>query len=177
MILAGDSAGGNIILALPLEALREDQEETKEVSDALPGTSNPHPVALMAISPSTDLRRTNPAIKTVEPYDPILTITFIESTARAWAGNWDPCDPKISPLRADVSLLAMARIKVHGVTGRYDILAPDAMLFRDKCGREGVSGQWLDWDKQMHCFLLAWPYGVPEGREAVGWMVDVLRKE
>jgi hypothetical protein len=29
----------------------------------------------------------------------------------------------------------------------------------------------------MHCWLLTWPYGVPEGREAVGWVVDVLEKE
>ncbi|KAF1996987.1 alpha/beta-hydrolase [Amniculicola lignicola CBS 123094] len=174
VILAGDSSGGNVILSLALEALRED-EFAKESGV---GEKNiPHPVAIMAICPSTDLTRSNPDIEKLMGCDPILTPDFIKSTAKAWQGDMDPADRKISPINADVSLLAKAGVHVHGVTGGHDILGPDAIVFRKKCEEAGVKGEWLEWEKQMHCFVLTWPYGVPEGREALGWIVDVLKKE
>ncbi|OCL14362.1 alpha/beta-hydrolase [Glonium stellatum] len=177
VILVGDSSGGNIILSLTLEALREDQEKVEEIGGTLRGSPRPYPTALMVISPSTDLRRTNTTIKTIEPLDPFLTPTFITSTARAWSGDWDPYDSKLSPLQADVSLLTKVGVKVHGIIGGYDILSPDAVKFRDKCAQEGVYGRWLEWDKQMHCFILTWSYGIPEANEAVSWMIDVLKYE
>lgn len=161
VILAGDSAGGNIILCITLELLRQDENATC-------------PVALMAISPSTDLRRCNPEIPIVEKHDPILRVPFIQSTARRWRGDWDASDPRVSPLLAEVTPFAQRNIKVNGLFGRYDVLYPDALLFRNKLAEAGVSGEWLDWDKQMHVFPLAWSFGLPESVEAKEWMVDVL---
>jgi acetyl esterase/lipase len=174
VILAGDSSGGNIVLSVVLEALREDDEQL------LAGTLEkpmPHCNAIMAISPSTDLTRSNPEIQKVMPRDPFLTPDFINQTAAAWKGDWDAKDPRISPIFADVGLLAKYGIRVHAVTGSYDILSPDALMFRERCEKERVSGEWLEWDKQMHCFPLTWCYGLHEGREAVGWIIDVLKKE
>ena len=171
VVLAGDSAGANVALAVTLEALRQDSDKSIE-SGPIP----PRPAALMLTCPSTDLTRSNPAIKQLSAVDPILTPIFIQATAKAWAGDWDRTDRRLSPLFGDVALLAHANVTVHGVTAGYDILHPDAVLFRDKCAKVGVRGEWLHWDRQMHCFLLAWPYGVPEGREAVGWMIGVLEQ-
>lgn len=175
VILAGDSSGGNIVLSLVLEALREDEESKAMIEGEQ--TNIPHPVAIMAISPSTDLTRSNPEIEKLKQFDPLLTPDFVKQTAKAWKGDWDATDRRISPISADVSLLAKRQIKVHGVTGGYDILAPDAVAFRKKCEENGVSGEWLEWEQQMHCFVLTWPYGLREGREGVGWMIDVLKKE
>ncbi|KAF2021263.1 alpha/beta-hydrolase [Aaosphaeria arxii CBS 175.79] len=178
VILAGDSSGGNIVLSLVLEALREDAMEAGgEISRDGKRSHTAHPTALMLVCPSTDLTRSNPDIEKLKHADPILTPDFIKETAGAWTGDWDPKDPRVSPLYADLSLLAKRGIKVHGVTGGYDILRPDAIMLREKLEKEGVHGEWLDWDKQMHCFVLTWPYGMREGREGVGWMVDVLKKE
>jgi len=163
VILAGDSAGGNIALCLPLAALSEDPD-------------GPCPTAIMTISASTDLRRHNPDIKVVEKHDPILRIPFINGTAKAWRGEWSPVDPRVSPLYADVSVLARRGIKVHGVAGRYDILGPDAVLFREKCNQAWVQGEWLDWEKQMHVFPLTWAYKLPEGVQSKDWILDVLRR-
>lgn len=163
VILAGDSAGGNIVLCLTLTALLEDPDCRV-------------PSALFVISPSTDLRRQNPDIQVVAKKDPILTIPFINATAQKWRADWDPCDPRISPLYADVSPLAKRGVDVHGVFGRYDILSPDALLFREKCNQAFVKGEWLDWEKQMHCFPLMWSFGLSEGKAAVRWMVDVLKR-
>jgi len=163
VILAGDSAGGNIALCLPLYALHQNPKSRV-------------PIAILVISPSTDLRRHNPDIKVIEKHDPILRIPFINHTAKKWRGEWDPTDPRVSPLYADVVPLARRGVQVHGIVGRYDILGPDAILMREKCNQVGVKGEWLDWEKQMHCFPLTWSFHLPEGVYAKNWMLDVLRR-
>ncbi|KAF2113835.1 alpha/beta hydrolase fold-domain-containing protein [Lophiotrema nucula] len=174
VILAGDSSGGNVALCLVLEALREDAERLGYDKVSIMDTS--HPAAIMAICPSTDLTRSNPDIERLKDDDPLLTPEFIKQTAAAWKGDWDATDRRISPINADISLLAMRGISVHGVTSGHDILRPDAIMFRERLEDAGVKGEWLDWDKQMHCFVLTWPYGVPEGREGTGWIIDMMRK-
>ena len=163
VILAGDSAGGNIVLCLTLAALAEDE-------------SAPAPKALLAISPSCDLQRNNPDMQAIEKHDPILRRPFIIETATKWRGEWDAADPRVTPNMADVTPLAQRGVKVHGVVGGYDMLYPDAVIFRDKCAQAGVEGEWLDWEKQMHCFPLAWLYKLPESVEAKDWILDVLRR-
>lgn len=162
-IFMGDSSGGNIILCLTMAALREDENARC-------------PTALMAVSPSVDLREINPAMKEVEKHDPILRLAFCLDNANKWRGDWSADDPRVTPLLAYVSLLAERGVQVHGAVGRYDILSPDAILFREKCVKAGVKGEWLDWDKQMHCFPLAWTYGLPESVTAKDWILDVLRR-
>ncbi|ORY01419.1 Alpha/Beta hydrolase protein [Clohesyomyces aquaticus] len=175
VVLAGDSSGANVVLSVVLEALREDEKQS--VDSTRHTRTRLHPLSLVAICPSTDLTRSNPDISKLASSDPILTPDFIKSTAEAWRGDWVASHQRISPINADVGLLRRYGVKCHGVTGGYDVLKPDALMFREKCKSEGVSGEWLEWERQMHCFLLTWPYGVKEGREAVGWLVEVLRRE
>lgn len=163
VVFVGDSSGGNIVLCLVLAALAEDANAKC-------------PVAVMVISPSSDLRETNPDIKKVEQHDPILRLPFTLENANKWRGEWAADDPHVTPLLADVELFAKRNVQVHGVVAGYDLLSPDAILFRDKCARAGVQGEWLEWDKQMHVFPLAWSYGLPESVEAKDWILDVLRR-
>ncbi|KAF7561814.1 hypothetical protein G7046_g2330 [Stylonectria norvegica] len=199
VIIAGDSSGGNIALCLVTWVLAK-----RELNDGIKP-----PVAIFAICPTTDLGHGTPGIKDVERFDPLLTLDFINSTARAWsrppgtkfdanaaelspaptssesvAGkivpennyqlDWTFNDPRVSPIRADLSPLVNHGIKVHGITASYDCLGPDAIVFREQCRRKGVQGEWLAWDKQMHCFPLAFNYGVKESKEAVDWMIEIL---
>lgn len=163
VLLVGDSAGGNIILSLVCSDLCTDPEA-------------PCPKAILAISPSTDMRRENERIKEVEKHDPILRVPFIKNSAKTWCGEWDPSDVRVSPLLADIEPLARRGVLVHGVTGLYDILSPDGILFREKCKENGVKGEWLEWDKQMHDFPLTFAYKLREGVEAKDWILDVLRR-
>lgn len=163
IVLMGDSSGGNIILCLAMTAIAEDANARC-------------PTALMAVSPSVDLREINPAIEEVEKHDPILRLSFCLDNANKWRGEWPTDDSRVTPLLADVSMLAKRGVKVNGVVGGYDILSPDAMLFRDKCAKSGVQGEWLEWDKQMHCFPLAWTYKLPESVVAKDWILDILRR-
>lgn len=171
IILVGDSSGANVVLSLVLEALREDFQAGHDLRQI------PHAVAIMAICPSTDLTRNNPDIHKIAPKDPFLTPDVIKATARAWYGDWDPADRRVSPINNDISLLAKRGIHVHGITAGCDVLSPDGIIFRDKCANRGVTGEWVHWEKQMHCFVLTMPYGLREANEGVQWIIDVLNKE
>jgi len=163
VIFAGDSSGGNIVLCLTMAALAESENARC-------------PTAVMAICPTADLREDNPEMEKIEKHDPVLTRPSSAEYAKKWRGEWSAEDPRVNPMTADVTLFAKRGVKVHGVVGGYDILSPDGKLFRDKCAAAGVSGEWLEWDKQMHCFPMAWGYGIPESVAGKDWMVDVLRR-
>jgi acetyl esterase/lipase len=169
-ILAGDSAGGNLILALPLEMLR-----AAGADPSIPPP--PMPAHIIAISPSVDLRRSNPAIPLLEPKDPLLRHKFVKATSETWRGDWDAYDTRLSPLLLPLHVLEALRdrgVQVHGLTGGYDILTPDALLFRERLIEAGVGGSWLHWERQMHVWPLAWRFGLRESREAKDWVVEVI---
>lgn len=186
VIFAGDSSGGNIAISLVTWLLSQHAE-----------TALPTPAALLGISPSTDLRHLDPELKQVENRDPLLTVPFITSTAQAWsaggssdaegtgvtrtaeintsdASAWSSADPRVSPVLADLEPLVRRGVKVHCVTGTDDILSVETHQFREKCDKVGVEGEWLEWEGQMHCFPLAFPYGLRESKEGVDWIVDLL---
>ncbi|EXJ73980.1 uncharacterized protein A1O5_02274 [Cladophialophora psammophila CBS 110553] len=94
-------------------------------------------------------------------------------------------DPSVSPLlNADTAFHALRarNVHVHGVLGTHDVLAPDGLEFMRKCQRLGVSGRWLVWEGQMHCFPLAGGGrggrpGIREGTEGREFLVSVLCRD
>lgn len=159
----GDSAGANIALSVPLCALGEE--------GAIPLRS------IFLISPVVDLRNINPDMKYVARSDPILSLTYVDDVAKNWAASWPRDDPGLSPLLADISVLKINYIKVHGITGGFDLLTPDVTLFQKKCQDIGIDGEWLEWDRQMHCFPLAWIYHLRESVKSKEWIIQVLDRD
>jgi acetyl esterase/lipase len=92
-----------------------------------------------------------------------------------WKGDWDLSDPRISPILADLRAFRRAGIKVDGLTGGHDVLTPDALLFRDKLAESGVKGDWLQWEKQVHCFPFLFSYHIAEGVAGKDWILVTLR--
>lgn len=171
-ILAGDSAGANLALALPLELLRSSLESRP--SGPLPQM----PAHIIVIGPSVDLRRSNPAIPLLERHDPILRHAFIKATSDVYRTSWPAEDTRCSPLLCSdevLQALAASGTQVHGVTGGYDILTPDGLLFRGRLEECGVKGSWLHWERQMHVFPLAFRWGLRESREGKDWILGVVR--
>ena len=160
---AGDSSGANITLSLVLSGLRE-----------FPALDPPKNILL--ISPVVDLTFTNPAIAEVEKNDPVLRRQIEIETGKLWAGSWDLHDPRLSPVYADLSNLRNSAVKVHGVVGTNDLLTPDAIKFRERCDEAGIEGEWLEWEKQMHCFPIAWRYHLPESMQGKDWIIDLLER-
>lgn len=140
----GDSAGGNVVLSLILHILKQG------------GKEGPVPHSIFVVSPCVDARNSNPQMKDVEPNDPILRVDFTGDVAAKWALGTDRSDPIVSPLLDDLEILATRNVRLDGVVGTYDVLAPDALLLLKKAQTAQLRGKWLVWERQMHCFPLAW---------------------
>jgi acetyl esterase/lipase len=194
--LMGDSAGGNIAISLGLWWAEHGRLETR-LNGATAHERSMGLRSIIAISPAVDLRNVNSRIWEVERHDPILNFEIIERAASAWSGsssftakkgpakpNTKPpttprTDPSISPLLSSASTfqaLAATETRLHGLVGTHDILSPDALLFKERCEQAGVCGEWLLWEGQMHCFVLAGVYGLPEGKEGIRFLEGVLRR-
>lgn len=163
LLLMGDSAGANIALSIAIQGVEEDP-------------MGPHASAVFAICPAVDLSHDNPESFAIDSKDPILRIKHVIDFANVWRADWDAKDPRISPLFADLTKLAGV-ITVHGITAGLDVLGPDGKKFREKCETSGVRGEWMNWEKQMHCFTMTWQYGFPESKKAMNWIVDVLLRQ
>ena len=166
VIFAGDSSGGNVALSLVLNVLADNPSARV-------------PASIFLVSPAVDLRNANPDIATAERADPLMSKKYIDWTASQWAGSdAERARPEHSPLLRDLGVLAKRAVRVDGIVGTADVLAPDALRLAHKCREQGVAGAWLQWEGQMHCFPLAFAYKVlPESNQAVQWMVERLKAE
>lgn len=107
VILTGDSAGGNLVLALVLK-LKEE------------GRLLPRGLALM--SPWTDLTSSGESFVTKAAVDPVLDKDYIDRMILAYAGGRDLKDPLISPLYGDFTGFPPTYIQV----GENEILLSDS---------------------------------------------------
>ena len=105
--LAGDSAGGGIVMALLLR-LREAGEE-------LPG-------AVALVSPWLDHGLRSPYLRTNARSDAMLSAEWLRSASRAYLGGTADVPAELRPLEADLAGLP----PVHVVAGAGEILVGDA---------------------------------------------------
>ena len=110
--LAGDSAGGNVVLCLGFLWAAEEAK-VAAVEDVLETQGVLSQV--LAISPACDMLNQNPAIVETDRFDPTLTKELIEDCAKGYVGHIDRKDPRVSPVYADLDVVRRAHLKVHGV--------------------------------------------------------------
>ena len=96
VVLAGDSAGGNMALVLCLRLRAEGR--------MLPG-------ALLLMSPWTDMTCSGESLTGRADIDPVLTPEYIYAVREAYAGGLDPAQPELSPLLADLAGLPPTLIR------------------------------------------------------------------
>ncbi|MGH9171167.1 MAG: alpha/beta hydrolase [Acidimicrobiales bacterium] len=148
IVVAGDSAGGGLALALALN-LRDQGME-------LPG-------ALVCLSPWTDLASTGDSIETNRSLD--VFIEPGESEAVAWYlgdGGADVKDPLVSPLYADYSGMPRLLIQV----GSHEVLLDDSTRVAEKAKAAGVDVTIEVWPEMQHVFQMV-VGTIPEAGEAV----------
>ncbi|MFC6013058.1 alpha/beta hydrolase fold domain-containing protein [Nocardia lasii] len=133
--LAGDSAGGQIVLSTALH-LRDQGHP------AVPRT--------IAISPALDLTLENPDIDTVLPRDPWLGRDGGLVFGRLWSGDLPMKDPLVSPLFGEFDGLGPITL----FTGTDDILNPDARLFAAKARAAGVDLDYVEEPGLVHVYPL-----------------------
>jgi acetyl esterase/lipase len=133
---AGDSAGGNLVLAAML-ALRE--------------RGLPLPVSAVLMSPWTDLAATGSSYVSRAEADPIHQRSMILALAKNYlGGQGDPYDPLVSPLYADLAGLPPLLIQV----GDRETVLDDAVMFADLARAAGVDVHLEVWDGMIHVFQM-----------------------
>lgn len=142
VIVAGDSAGGNLALCLTLKL--------KEEGRILPG-------GLVLLSPWTDLTASGKSYQSREAVDPILNREYLERMTDNYAAGQDLKDPYISPLFGDPAGFPPVYIQV----GDNEMLLSDSTSLYKKLRKTGVSagidvykGMWHVF--QMSPFKTAW---------------------
>ncbi len=114
ILIAGDSAGGNLALCITQRLLAEGR--------ALPK-------GLLLFSPWTDMTSDAPSYETYKDRDPILTKEYVLGAAKAYMGEGtDPKDPRFSPLFGELKGMPPVFIMV----GRNEILLDDSLRLKEK---------------------------------------------
>ena len=145
IVIAGDSAGANLTVAL-LCTLRDADE--------------PLPAAAVCISPMTDLALTGRNYHTQK--DALLTVEFARSMSSHYVGSQDVFNPLISPQYGD--LKGLPPLLIHA--GEDEILKIDAERLADKARHAGVDVILTVWPKMWHVWHILAPY-LPEAIQAI----------
>jgi acetyl esterase/lipase len=136
--VGGDSAGGNLTLAL-LIALRE--------------RGLPLPACGWLISPWSDLTASGATMQSKANVDPMISRPYLLELAQAFAGGRDFGDPLISPQFADLGGLPPLLIQV----GSDETLLDDAITLAGHAGAAGVAVTLEVWPDMIHAFPMFYP--------------------
>jgi len=148
IVIAGDSAGGNLALVTLLRARDRGV---------------PLPAASVLLSPWTDLTGSGASMRSNEKRDPMLPAHRIDDAARMYAPHHEPADPDVSPLFAD--LTGLPPLSVH--VGSTEILLDDSRRLVKRAQSHGVDATVTVWHRMPHVFPMFADF-IPEGRRALG---------
>lgn len=136
IILAGDSAGGNLALSLTLKL--------KEEGRLLPR-------GLVLMSPWTDLTSSGAAHQTKAEIDPVLNTGYLEEMIRNYASGENLEDPLISPLFGKYDGFPPTYIQVGG----NEILLDDSVALYEKLIKANVYAKLDTFEGMWHVFQMS----------------------
>jgi acetyl esterase/lipase len=137
LVIAGDSAGGGLALALLLL-----------VTSAVNDEPVPKPLAAVVMSPWADLALTGESMETRAKDDPMLTRDALNQAAQLYLGKEDRRDPRASPLYGEVAGLPPVMFHV----GEDEILLDDSRRFANRIEAAGGDAQLHIWEGMTHVF-------------------------
>lgn len=135
VIIAGDSAGGNLALTLVLK-LKEEKRLL--------------PRGLVLMSPWTDLTFSGASFQNKAEQDPVLNTKYLEEIRKYYADGQDYKNPFISPLFGDFKGFPPTYIQV----GENEILYSDAIRLHEKLLESNVSAHIDKYEKMWHVFQM-----------------------
>jgi|ThiBio_1000_plan_1041568.scaffolds.fasta_scaffold01386_3 acetyl esterase/lipase len=160
IVVAGESAGGNLTAALLLK-LRE--------------LGLPLPTGAYLLSPWLDMTQSGEAYERRAPYDPMLTRDALENCAIAYCSTGaSRTDPFVSPAKANLAGLPPLLIQV----GTDELLLSDSLDFARRAALEGLDVQLQVWRGMVHAWPLFHPMlptaGLGAIRKAGTWIAEKL---
>lgn len=150
IVVAGDSAGGNLTLTLLLK-LRD--------------SAAPLPAAAACLSPVTDLSRdhAHPELR-----DPLLSPRSMQLYTRSYVANHDARDPWISPVFGD--LCGLPPLLIH--VGEDEILRADALRITERAQAAGVDVRLEIAPRMWHVWQLF--LELPQARQSLEDLAEFL---
>ena len=134
VIIAGDSAGGNLALELALKLKEQGRAQ---------------PRGLLLFSPWTDMTASGKSYRTCKTLDPMLTMEYIAAVREAYTGpDADWSHPCYSPLFADLRGLPPVLVQV----GTNEILKSDSEQLVENLQKAGVYAQLEVYPECWHVF-------------------------
>jgi monoterpene epsilon-lactone hydrolase len=154
--VGGDSAGGNLTLAL-IERLRASGDDL--------------PACAWLLSPWTDLTMSGTTLHTKDAVDPLIHKAYLTELADAYAPPpVDRRDPLISPLFADLTGFPPILIQV----GSAETLLADATRLAETAGAADVGVTLEIWPHMIHAWPV-WNAGLEDGRRALASAGQFIR--
>jgi cation diffusion facilitator CzcD-associated flavoprotein CzcO/acetyl esterase/lipase len=159
MVVSGDSAGGNLALALMLR-LRDAGE--------------PLPAAAALFSPATDLAGESASMVENAGRDAMFRADGLHHLREAYLAGADPMQPLASPVRAD--LRGLPPLLVH--VGESELLRDDSVRLAQKARADDVPVQLRVWPVVPHVWQLIWqlPEAKASVREAAAFLHDAVTR-
>lgn len=145
LILAGDSAGGNLTLATLLRARDEGL---------------PLPRCAVTFSPTTDATCRLPSIDGNDRRDVMLTATMIRQAAKIYLNGTDPWTPWASPLHGDYRGLP----PLFFTTSESECLRDDCYAAVNKAREAGVTARLITRKAMPHVWPIFYPL-MPEAKK------------
>lgn len=157
VVVAGDSAGGNMALCLTL-ALKEQERLL--------------PKALILMSPWTDMSMSGKSYKENKDIDPMITDAYVRAVRAAYAGeDADWLSPKLSPLFGSLKGFPPTLVQV----GTHEILQSDSVRLRDRLVMAGAPCRLEVWKDMWHVFQMFPLRQAGEAMDSVGrFLLDLV---
>ena len=153
ILLAGDSAGGGLALAL---AQKPDWQATLS--------------GLLLIAPWIDSEFGQPDIETYNQRDPWLTPDALQYIANAWSAVGDYRRVEVSPLRGNFVGLPKTQLFI----GDHDLLYPDAAALATKLTEAGIQLGYEALQGALHVYpLLPTPEGESARAKIRNWIKSI----
>lgn len=146
IVVAGDSAGGNLALALLLD---------------LKAAGEPLPAAAVCLAPWTDLANPGASMLSHDGYD-WISARMAARWSAAYRGGFSATDPRVSPAWADLRGLPPIYIQAGGA----EILLDMIRAFHARAQAQGADIRLDVWEAMTHDFQ-AFGSLLPEARDAL----------
>jgi epsilon-lactone hydrolase len=155
--VGGDSAGGNLTLALVGELKRAGEDL---------------PACLWLLSPWVDLTMSGATLKSKSAVDPLIQKGYLEELASAYAPpGSDRKDPRLSPLYADLRGLPPTLVQI----GSAETLLDDAVRLAAAAGEADAPLTLEIWPHMIHAWPL-WNARLEPGRRALAHAGAFMRQ-
>ncbi len=154
ILLVGESAGGNLALAL---------------TRALRGQGRPLPAGLCLLSPWCDLMQEGESYETNKAVDATLDAASLMQSALDFAGGNASLlsDPMLCPLKADFH--GFPPTQIH--CGTHELLQSDSRTLLEYMKRDGTAAQLFEWAGMCHVFQI---FPFEESRQSLRIMGDFI---